>query len=564
LDKKKVNALLGKAFEVENNETVAKLIDDIKNIGLEYGTMWGHSISLSDIKVPSDRVEMINAGKDTVAEIEKNYKKGLITRVEASRLKEDAWNKIWSDLDEAVWNNMESDNSVRILVENNLTRASRDQVKQIAGMKGLVVDPTGHTVEIPILGNYKYGLSALEYFVGARGARKGLVDKGLKTADAGYLTRRLVDVSQDVIVREHDCGTESGREWIVGQGTLLQTFSDRLVGRVLAEDARVNGKIVVSKSKLLTREDVELIEKSGLKTILVRSPMHCETRRGVCSMCYGKDLMTGKLVNVGTAVGVAAAQSIGEPGTQLTMKTFHTGGIMGKDITQGLPRVEELVEARAPKFLATMSEITGTVNIIKSGDERKIIVVPADKGEDSVEYLIDPVEEIIVKEGQMVVKGEKLTSGNLDLMDLYRTVGVDETKKYIIEEIQKVYASQGVAINDKHLEIIVKQMFNHVKIENAGDTEFMIGELVTRSTFDEKNEEAIASGGTPATGKLTMLGITRASLATDSFLSAASFIQTSSVLTDAAASGKVDYLLGLKENVIIGRLIPTGERAQMK
>jgi len=407
-------------------------------------------------------------------------------------------------------------------------------------------------------------LSDVEYFVGARGARKGLVDKGLKTADAGYLTRRLVDVSQDVIVREHDCGTESGREWIVGQGTLLQTFSDRLVGRVLAEDARVNGKIVVSKSKLLTREDVELIEKSGLKTILVRSPMHCETRRGVCSMCYGKDLMTGKLVNVGTAVGVAAAQSIGEPGTQLTMKTFHTGGIMGKDITQGLPRVEELVEARAPKFLATISEITGTVNIIKSGDERKIIVVPADKGEDSVEYLIDPVEEIIVKEGQMVVKGEKLTSGNLDLMDLYRTVGVDETKKYIIEEIQKVYASQGVAINDKHLEIIVKQMFNHVKIENAGDTEFMIGELVTRSTFDEKNEEAIASGGTPATGKLTMLGITRASLATDSFLSAASFIQTSSVLTDAAASGKVDYLLGLKENVIIGRLIPTGERAQMK
>jgi len=561
LDKKKVNAFLGRVFDAEPNVIVAKLIDDIKNIGLEYGTMWGHSISLSDIKVPVNRVPLIEGGKATVAEIELNFKKGLITRIEATRLKEDAWNKVWSELDESVWNNMESDNSVRILVENNLTRASRDQVKQIAGMKGLVVDPTGHTVEVPILGNYKYGLSALEYFVGARGARKGLVDKGLKTADAGYLTRRLVDVSQDVITREHDCGTENGREWKVGEGTLLQSFADRLVGRALAQDVKVGNKIIAEKGKLLTREEIDVIEKSGVKTILVRSPMHCDTRRGACAMCYGKDLMTGKLVEVGTAIGVAAAQSIGEPGTQLTMKTFHTGGIMGKDITQGLPRVEELVEARAPKFLATMSEVTGTVNIIKNGDERKIVVIPADKSEEAFECIIDPVEEIIVQNDQIVVKGEKLTAGNLDLTDLYRTVGVDETKKYIIEEIQKVYASQGVAINDKHLEVIVRQMFNHVKIEHQGDTEFMAGELVTRATFDEKNEAAIASGGTPATGKLTMLGITRASLATDSFLSAASFIQTSSVLTDAAASGKVDYLLGLKENVIIGRLIPTGERA---
>ena len=561
VDKKKMNTLLGKAFDSESNEVVAKLIDDIKDIGLEYGTVWGHSVSLSDIKVPANRLELIETGKATSAEIDRNLGRGLITKIEATRLKEDAWNKVVSELDEAVWNNMEEDNPVKVLVENNLTRASRDQVKQIAGMKGLIVDPTGHTVEVPILGNYKYGLSALDYFVGARGARKGLVDKGLKTADAGYLTRRLVDVSQDVITREHDCGTQNGREWTVGEGTLLQSFSDRLLGRVLAEDVKVKGKIAAEKGKLLTREDIEAIEKSGVKKILVRSPMHCETRRGVCALCYGKDLMTNRLVEIGTAVGVAAAQSIGEPGTQLTLKTFHTGGIMGKDITQGLPRVEELVEARAPKFLATMSECTGTVNIIKNGDERKIIVIPADKSEEAVESLIDPIEEIVVQNGQIVVKGEKLTTGNLDLTDLYRTVGVDETKKYIIEEIQKVYASQGVSINDKHLEIIVRQMFNHVKIEQPGDTGFMAGELVTRATFDEKNEEAIASGGTPATGKLTMLGITRASLATDSFLSAASFIQTSSVLTDAAASGKVDYLLGLKENVIIGRLIPTGERA---
>ncbi len=563
-DKKKVNILLGKTFESEPNEVVAKLIDDIKNIGLVYGTVWGHSVSLSDIKIPANRNQLIDQGKATVAEIDKNFKKGLITKQESTRLKEDAWNKVTADLDEAVWVNMEKDNPVRILVENNLTRASRDQVKQIAGMKGLVVDPTGHMVEIPILGNYKMGLSALEYFVGARGARKGLVDKGLKTADAGYLTRRLVDVSQDVIVREEDCGTDRGREMKVGEGTLLQTFVERLMGRALAEDAKVNGKVIVEKGRIMTRADVETLEKFGLKNILVRSPMHCETRRGICQMCYGNDLMTGKKVIMGTAVGVAAAQSIGEPGTQLTLKTFHTGGIAGKDITQGLPRVEELVEARAPKFLATMSEITGSVNIVKNGDERKIIVVPVDKGEEAVEYMIDPIEEVIVQQGQLVVKGEKVTAGNLDLTDLYRTVGVDETKKYIIEEVQRVYASQGVAINDKHLEIIVKQMFNHVKIEQPGDTEFMAGELTTRSTFDEKNEAAIASGGVPATGKLTMLGITRASLATDSFLSAASFIQTSSVLTDAAASGKVDYLLGLKENVIIGRLIPTGERAVLK
>jgi len=428
----------------------------------------------------------------------------------------------------------------------------------------LVVDTSGKTFEVPILGNYKYGLSALEYFIGAKGARKGLVDKGLKTADAGYLTRRLVDVSQDVIVRVEDCGTEHGRTMKVGEGTLLQTFADRVIGRYLAADVKVKGKNIVKKGTLLTREDIAKVEAEGIENIIIRSPMHCETRRGICGKCYGKDLMTGKLVLMGTAVGVAAAQSIGEPGTQLSMRTFHTGGIAGKDITQGLPRVEELVEARAPKFLSLMSDVTGVVSIVKSGDERKIIVIPTDRDEDAAEYLVDPVEEIIAKEGDIVAKGEKLTAGNLDLSDLFRTVGVDETKRYIIEEIQKVYASQGVALNDKHIEIIVKQMFNHVKIDEVGDTEFMEGELSTKARFMEVNEEVIASGGAPATGKLTMLGITRASLNTDSFLSAASFIQTSNVLTDAAASGKVDYLLGLKENVIIGRLIPTGERARLE
>jgi DNA-directed RNA polymerase subunit beta' len=562
MDKKQVNLLLSRAFESEDHEVVVKLIDDLKNLGLKYGTISGQSVSLSDIQIPANREEIINKGRESVNEIDKNYKRGLITRKESLRNVEDIWNKVIAEIDDSVWQNMSDDNPVKVLVKSGSTRASRDQVKQIAGMKGLVADPTGKIVEMPIMGNYKYGLSALEYFVGARGARKGLVDKGLKTADAGYLTRRLVDVAQDIIIREDDCGTTRGKEMKIGEATMLQSFVDRLIGRYLAQDLKVNGKVVFGTDKMITRADAKMIEASGAKTLILRSPTSCETRRGMCARCYGSDLMTGNLVRIGTAVGVAAAQSIGEPGTQLTMRTFHTGGIAGKDITQGLPRVEELVEARSPKFLAIMSEMSGTVKLVKSGDERKILIIPSDSNEESVEYLVDPISEIVVQDGQLVSKGDKLTAGNLDLTELFRTVGADETKRYIVEEIQKVYASQGVALNDKHIEIIVKQMFNHVKLEDAGDTQFMVGEMATKARFEEENESVIASGGNPATGKLTLLGITKASLNTDSFLSAASFIQTSNVLTDAAASGKVDYLLGLKENVIIGRLIPTGEAAR--
>ncbi|RJR27452.1 DNA-directed RNA polymerase subunit beta' [candidate division WWE3 bacterium] len=566
MDKKQVVKLLEKAFDTEANSVVVNLIDDIKGMGLKYGTLAGQSVSLSDIEVPEAREGLINKGKESVAEIEKNYKRGLITRSEAQRLTEDAWNNVIAELDNAVWDNLEADNPVKVLVKSGSTRASRDQVKQISGMKGVIVDPTGKVVEMPILGNYKYGLSALEYFVGARGARKGLVDKGLKTADAGYLTRRLVDVVQDVLVRDIDCGTERGRSIKVGEGTMLQTFAERMIGRILAEDVKDGRKVLVKRNTILSRSDIESIEKAGVPYIIVRSPLHCETRRGICAYCYGNDLMTGKIVGLGTAVGVAAAQSIGEPGTQLTMRTFHTGGIAGKDITQGLPRVEELVEARSPKFLSTMSEITGTVKIIQNGDERKILVTAADPTEEIqvAEYYVDPVAEIVVEDEQIVARGDRLTAGHLDLTDLLRTVGVDETKKYIIDEVQKVYASQGVALNDKHIEVIVKQMFNHVKIEDQGDTKFMAGEIVTKAAFEEENEEVLAGGGTPATAKLTLLGITKASLNTDSFLAAASFIQTSNVLTDAAASGKVDNLLGLKENVIIGREIPTGEGARLE
>ena len=564
MDRKRVTSLLTQVLREEDNEVAVKMIDDIKDIGLKYGTICGQSVSLADIEIPAQREKLIEDGKKLVMEVEGYYTRGLITKAEVLRQKEDIWNKIIGELDNVVWDNLSDDNPVKVLVKSGSTKASRDQVKQLAGMKGLISDPTGKVVEVPIFGNFKLGLSATEYFVGSRGARKGLADKGLKTADAGYLTRRLVDVSQDVIVREDDCGTNEGREMTVGKGTLLQTFADRVVGRFLAKDVKVGGKVIVKAGTLLTEEDIKSIEKAGAEKIIIRSPMHCETRRGICAKCYGADLMTGKLVAVGTAVGVAAAQSIGEPGTQLTMKTFHSGGIAGKDITQGLPRVEELVEARAPKFLSIMSEVSGTARVEKNGDERKIVVIPSDAGEEVTEYNVDPVEEILVKDGDLVARGQKLTSGNLNLSDLYRAVGVDETKRYIIEEVQGVYASQGVTINDKHLEVIVKQMFNHVKIEDTGDTEFMVDEIVTRARFDEETEKVIASGGTPATGKLIMLGITKAALYTDSWMSAASFIHTSNVLTEAACSGKVDYLLGLKENVIIGRLIPTGERARIE
>jgi DNA-directed RNA polymerase subunit beta' len=564
VNKKKAMEILTDVLVNDPSEVGVKLIDAMKDIGSEYGTVCGLSVGLSDICIPENKDNIIEGGRKAAADVERNFRRGLTTKKEHKYLITNNWNGIIKDLDDEVWNNLDSENSIKVLLDSGSTRGSRDQLKQLAGMKGLVSDPTGKIVEMPIFGNYKEGLSAIEYFVASRGARKGLVDRGLKTADAGYLTRRLVDVSQDVLIREEDCDTGLGREMKVGESTMLQTFTDRVVGRYLAEDAKVGRKTIVKRGTLLSRSDLEAIGTAKIETISIRSPLTCETRRGLCARCYGTDLMTGELVRLGSAVGVAAAQSIGEPGTQLTMQTFHTGGIAGKDITSGLPRVEELAEARSPKALSIMSEIGGKVSIVKNGDERKILIKPTDSSEEILEHDVDPVSEIIVADDQVVSKGEKLTSGHLDLTELYRSVGGKLTKKYIIDEIQGVYASQGVALNDKHIEVIVKQMFNHVRVDDAGETDFMDGEIVTKASFEEENEKVIASGGEPATGKLTLLGITKASLMTDSFLSAASFIQTSSVLTDAAAAGKVDNLLGLKENVIIGRLIPTGDDAKFE
>ena len=565
LDKKKINALLARSFEKEPLEITAKLIDDIKDLGFKYGTMLGHSTALSDVVVPAARQTLIDTAQEEVVEINQNFRHGLITELEAKRLREGVWNTVTAKIDEEVWKGLKDDNPLKMEIVSGSSRASRDQIKQVGGIRGLIADTQSRIVELPILGNYKLGLSGMEYFLSGRGARKGLVDKALKTADAGYMTRRLVDVAQDVVVRQEDCGTDKGRELLVGEKTVLTSFADKVYGRFLAQDAVVGDKIVAKKGDFLDKDLIAKLEGSKVEKILIRSPMTCQTKRGVCQKCYGVDVMSAEIVEIGVASGVQAAQAIGEPGTQLTMKTFQTGGVATvKDITQGLPRVEEVFEARAPKNLSTMAEITGTVSITRSGDERKISIMPADKEELAVEYMVDPVSEIIVKDGQLVVKGEKLTSGHLDLTELMRATGVAATRKYIIDEIQKVYSSQGVGINDKHIEVIVRQMFNHVRIDDSGDTTFLENELATKATFEETNERTIAEGGTPATAKITLLGITKASLNTDSFLSAASFIQTSNVLTDAASSGKLDRLVGLKENVIIGRLIPTGVRARME
>jgi len=565
MPKKKVHALISRAFKEESLEVVVKLIDDIKDYGLKYGTKSGHSVALSDIEVPEERGALLQKGRDAIVKIDRNFKRGLITKKEAQRLTEDIWNEITADVDEAVWSNLKEDNPVKVLVNSGSTRASRAQVKQIAGMRGLMTDPTGKIVPMPILGNYKNGLSGLEYFVGARGARKGLVDKGLKTADAGYLTRRLVDVSQDLIIREDDCGTTEGRSVDVGENTVLQPFKERFAGRYLAKDIKSGSKVLYKAGMLLTEEILEEIEKANVKQIIIRSPMSCSAKRGLCTKCYGLDLMTGEPVKIGSTVGVQAAQSIGEPGTQLTMRTFHTGGIAGKDITQGLPRVEEILEARTPKTLSIMSEITGSVKIIETGDERKIYVTPTEGNKkNSVEYMVDPVSELTVEDGQLVVKGDKLTEGHLDLGKLVGAVGVRDTQKYIVNQVQKVYASQGVSLNDKHVEVVVSKMFGNFEVLDAGDTELMQGDIVTVDTFRDQNSSVIAQGGEPAKGRQVLLGITKAALNTDSFLSAASFIYTSRVLTDAACSGKVDRLFGLKENVIIGNLIPTDGGARLE
>ncbi len=560
IDKGEIASMMTQVLEEESEEEAVRLIDALKDLGFIYATSSGVTMSIFDAVVPDRKGEILAETDKEVAEIGRNFRHGLITNEERRELTRVAWSEATAELAELAWSAIDEESPVKLMISSGAARATREQVKQISGMKGHVVDPTGRVVEMPICSNYREGLTGFEYFSGARGARKGLVDTALRTADAGYLTRRLIDVAQDVIVREEDCGTSAGISISRSEERLLASFAERLVGRVAAEEVKVGRKIIVKKGDLIDREQAEAVDAAKIEEVIVRSPLTCENPYGVCATCYGLDLGCNQMVKVGTPVGIVAAQSIGEPGTQLTLRTFHLGGVAGKDITQGLPRVEELFEARTPKFEAIVADFDGKVSVAEGEEGNKILL---SDGNQSIVYDVPAGRDILVKDGEKVMIGCPLTEGDLDPKKIVRLKGVQAAQKYLVGEVQEAYSSQGVSLADVHAEVIVRQMFNKVQIKDPGDTAFIPEEVVTKVRFQEENARVSKAGGTKATSRIKLLGVTKSSLKTDSFLSAASFQDTTRVLTEAAISGKVDNLLGLKENVIIGRLIPVGERARL-
>ena len=511
------------------------------------------------MKIPETKKDLIKDAEVQVEKYEKVFRRGLISDEERYEKVIDTWTKTTEKVTDELMNGLERMNNIYIMAHSG-ARGSKNQIRQLAGMRGLMANASGKTVEIPVKSNFREGLSVMEYFTSSHGARKGLADTALRTADSGYLTRRLVDVSQDVIVRDFDCGTTETTEiFAITDGSeAIEDLYDRIVGRYTI-DAILHpetGEVLVEADTMIQEDDAEAIINAGIERVNIRTVLNCKTHHGVCSKCYGRNLATGKEVHIGEAVGIIAAQSIGEPGTQLTMRTFHTGGVAGGDITQGLPRVEELFEARKPKGLAIISEITGRVEIDETGKRKEVIVVPKE-GEREV-YQIPYGSRIRVKQGQLVEAGDPLTQGSINPHDIVRVKGIGGVQEYIVKEVQRVYRLQGVDINDKHIEVIVRQMLSKVKVEDPGDTDLLPGGYEDVLTFQECNEEAESKGLRPAIAKRVLLGITKASLATDSFLSAASFQETTRVLTEAAIKGKEDHLIGLKENVILGKLIPAG------
>ncbi|MDO8618441.1 MAG: DNA-directed RNA polymerase subunit beta' [Candidatus Daviesbacteria bacterium] len=559
-----IRDIILKAMEKYPKEEVIELIDRIKDLGFWSVTLAGISIGIFDAKVVEDKPAYLKRAEDEVAEIESNLAKGLITPAEKSQLSQMVWIKTTEELANSTWEHLGVFNPIRMMVEAG-ARGSRDQAKQLSAMRGLTTDPTGKIVELPTKSNYREGLAIFEYFTSCRGARKGVADRALKTADAGYLTRRLVDVAHDVIIRMDDCGTKEGLEVILPQDSLGGAIS-RLLGRKTLTKI-VNPKtkqIIVVEETNLSEDQIAEIVKAGITNLEVRSPLTCETKYGLCSACYGYDLTTRKPVKMGIPVGVISAQAIGEPGTQLTMRTFHTGGIVGLDITQGLPRVEELFEARIPKVISPIAEIAGKVSITETESGIQVRVRTTQKPHEEREYLVPATATLTVEDGQLIAAGTALATGHLDTKEVLRVKGLREAQKYLINEVRLVYESQGVPIHDKHFEVIVRKMSDKVRIESQGDTNLLPGEIVDKVRFEDENNRVLAGGGEPATAEVVILGITRASLQTESFLSAASFQETTTVLADAAIQGKQDKLLGLKENVIIGRLIPTDpERARV-
>ena len=559
VDKKALGKIIDKCFRKHGNTETAVLLDHIKSLGFKYSTRGGITVAVADMKIPEAKKGYITAAEEKVDKYEKAYRRGLISDEERYERVIETWTETTEKVTDALMAGLDRLNNIYIMAHSG-ARGSKNQIRQLAGMRGLMANASGKTVEVPVKSNFREGLSVMEYFTSSHGARKGLADTALRTADSGYLTRRLVDVSQDVIVREVDCGTtETTETFAIKDGNeVIEVLYDRIVGRYTI-DPIVNpttGEVIVEADSMIKEDEAEKIIAAGIETVQIRTVLNCKTNHGVCSKCYGRNLATGKEVNIGEAVGIIAAQSIGEPGTQLTMRTFHTGGVAGGDITQGLPRVEELFEARKPKGLAVITEITGRVEIDETGKRKEISIVP-ENGETEV-YAIPYGSRIRVKHGQMVEAGDPLTQGSINPHDIVRVKGIGGVQDYIVKEVQRVYRMQGVDVNDKHIEVIVRQMLSKVKVEDPGDTDLLPGGYEDVLTFNKCNEEAIANGLRPATAKRSLLGITKASLATESFLSAASFQETTRVLTEAAIKGKEDRLIGLKENVILGKLIPAG------
>ena len=573
--KKQLGDIIDRCIQKYGFTISAEVLDSIKALGYKYSTRAAITISVADMTVPSTKDEMIRDTEQEVVNIERQYKRGFITDDERYRLVVSEWEKTTKDVTNALSNCLDEFNPIYMMA-NSGARGSMNQIRQLAGMRGLMANTSGKTIEIPIKSNFREGLSVLEYFISTRGARKGMADTALRTADSGYLTRRMVDVCQEVIVREEDCGTEDG-VWaaaVYDRGQMVESFGTAIHGRFPAVPVTDpdTGEVLFDTDHMLMPEDAKVLEAHGIHKVYIRSVLTCEARHGVCARCYGINLAVGRPVNMGEAVGVIAAQSIGEPGTQLTMRTFHTGGVAGDDITQGLPRVEELFEARKPKRMAVLSEISGTVSIeeAKKGIMYTVTINGEEEGATAV-YTVPHSAGILVHNGDHVDRGQELTSGALNPHEVLRIRGIDDdafgrqgVRSYITNEVQKVYRQQGVDINDKHIEVIVRQMMRKVKVDDAGSTDLLSGATVDISVFKDANRlirertEAGEEGLVPATCTQLLMGITKASLATDSWMSAASFQETTKVLTEAAIKGKVDHLTGLKENVIIGKLIPAG------
>ena len=566
--KKQLGKIIDKCIRKHGFTIATEMLDKIKALGYKYATKGAISISIADMVVPAKKYELIKKAEGKVVEIENFYRQGFITNEERYRLVVQLWEKTTKEVTDALQGNLDEFNPIYMMADSG-ARGSMAQIRQLAGMRGLMADTAGRTTEIPVKANFREGLSVLEYFVSSRGARKGMTDTALRTADSGYLTRRMVDVSQDVIIREHNCGTTDGI-WVGAvydkNGDVVDSFGNRIRGRFPVNDVLhpVTGELLHSKDEMMMPEDAEKFEKAGIEKIYIRTILGCRARVGVCAKCYGMNLATSKKVDLGEAVGIIAAQSIGEPGTQLTMRTFHSGGVAGDDITQGLPRVEELFEARRPKKMATISEITGVVHIDDTHRTAlRNITVTAEDGEVKV-YQVPYSVGLKVSHGKIVSKGEPITDGALYPQDILRISGVEAVQDYLVQSVQTVYRQQGVEINDKHIEVIIRQMMRKVRVEDPGDSCLLTGTVVDVFELQDANaavQARIDAGETdlrPAVASAMLLGITKAALATDSFLSAASFQETTKVLTDAAIKGKVDHLVGLKENVLIGKLIPAG------